>query len=158
MTPWRIYKKSTSPQTVNVVVFSTNILYIQQDGAWLLVSGGMTVVELIVKITKFSLSWAALSDISSRCMAVETNIFQLCIAHCQPVGKGPLGHPGLGCWQPNLSHCRLRLCHASRSGLGRVIYFPRHFAQRQEKAVCAECQQLPALPIFSIWTGTTLRT
>lgn len=70
----------------------------------------------------------------------------------------PFGVVGSGCWQPNLSHCRLRLCHAGRSGLGRVIYFPRHFAQRQEKAGGAECQQLPALPIFSIWTGTPLRT
>lgn len=64
---------------------------------------------------------------------------------------------GSGCWQLNLSPCRLRLCHTSRSGRGRVLHFPRHCAQRQEKAVSAECQQLPALPVFSIWTGAPLR-
>lgn len=84
--------------------------------------------------------------------------FELCVALCQPIGWGPCGLVGSGCWQITLSPCRLRLCHTGRSGLRRVIYFTRHFAQRQEKAIGAECQQLPALPIFSIWTGTTFRT
>lgn len=104
------------------------------------------------------LSWASL-NCRSRCVAMGTKPPLSCpFTVCQPVAGGPFGAVGSGCWQRNLSHCRLRLCHAGRSGLGRVIYFTRHFAQRQEKAIGAECQQLPALPIFSIWTGTTFRT
>lgn len=84
--------------------------------------------------------------------------FELSFAPRQPVGKRAFGTVGTGCWQLKLSRCRLRLCHAGGSGLRRVVYFTRHFAQRQEKAIGGECRQLPALPIFSIWTGTTFRT
>lgn len=118
---------------------------------------GITVTELMAKATELS-SWAALNCCGSRCTAVGTEPPLSCVFALKPVAGWPSGTVGSGCWQLNLSHCRLRLCHPGRSGLGRVVYFTRHFAQRQEKAIGAECPQFPALPIFSIWTGTTFRT
>lgn len=152
-----IKSPSVSPQTMRVVAFSTNVVDIYQDWAWLLVFTGITVANCKDhRVLLFgSGSELHLTEVHGNRAKMS---FEPGTALCQPVGKLLFGIVGSGCWQLNLSPCRLRLCHTGRSGLGRVIYFTRHFAQRQEKAIGAECQQLPALPIFSIWTGTTFRT
>lgn len=152
-----IKSSSVSPQTMRVVAFSSNIVDVYQDWAWLLVFTGITVANWKDHRVLLFVSCSELYLIEGHGNRTKM-IFELCTALCQPVGKWLFGVVGSGCWQLNLSPCRLRLCHTGRSGLGRVIYFTRHFAQRQEKAIGAECQQLPALPIFSIWTGTTFRT